>query len=310
MKKIRVGARGQKILFEWCKMPMTREAFAKALARQTVGVLHDQDTYRSLGSVARAATPRLDAQRSLTNQPTKLADARQTGPTRNGGTKGADEWTSNVTMDPNVWGPPLWSLLFLLCQHPRADDTPKILKLLELLTQIMPCSHCRRSYILYRQTNDPRKYVSNSNNKDPCRRWLWAIHDMVNQKLGKICISYDKLVIKQNVYTRFIDDFMVADVFCFLALAASDEWLHPTKNIRPEEAERKKRVAAFITLSLQLLRDKRMNRGVWKAFASTTWTSDNLFATLLRAKNVLLESHELELQTWDSFTLQYSQCIV
>ena len=49
--------------------------------------------------------------------------------------------------------------------------------------------------------------------------WLWTIHDMVNQKLGKICISYDRLEKRHNSVAFLTHDLLVFDVFVMISIS-------------------------------------------------------------------------------------------
>ena len=122
-----------------------------------------------------------------------------------------------VQLDPNVWGPPLWDLLFSLAFKSRAPAADWQV-LFGLLEKVIPCQQCRRSYSIY------RKQVQVSNVRDDipysAALWLWTIHDMVNQKLGKICISYDKLEKRHKATSMITHDFLIVDVFCMLALTS------------------------------------------------------------------------------------------
>lgn len=115
----------------------------------------------------------------------------------------------------------MWEFLFFLCYHcVQDDDIADIQHMFELLEYIMPCSHCRRSYSLYRRGLPPLS-LPTTNHGEECARWLWTVHDMVNQKLGKICISYEKLKRKHACYSEVITDFAIVDILCMLRLASS-----------------------------------------------------------------------------------------
>lgn len=117
-----------------------------------------------------------------------------------------------IHMDPNVWGPALWDLLFFICL--RNPDKPKqMARIFTLLETILPCRDCRRSYVAY------KNQFPFSEAADPAM-WLWTIHDMVNQKLGKICISFEKLKRRYDVFSVTTHDLIVLDVYCIVAFAS------------------------------------------------------------------------------------------
>lgn len=117
--------------------------------------------------------------------------------------------------DPNVWGPPLWDLLFTFAYHIPPDAKRLIFReLFRDLERVLPCQHCRRSYAMYRQQVAPLTSL-----KDPALKpaaWLWTIHDMVNQNLGKIGISYEKLESRHAVFTCLTSPLSAVDLFCIM----------------------------------------------------------------------------------------------
>lgn len=126
---------------------------------------------------------------------------------------------SGKNADPNVWGPPLWDLLFTLSYKLPANMKEKIFSdLFRQLEYVLPCQHCRRSYIMYRK----QVKVTKQNLENP-GEWLWVIHDMVNQNLGKICINYDKLSEKHEIFTCLTHPLNVTDLFCVMSPVIKDE---------------------------------------------------------------------------------------
>ena len=120
-----------------------------------------------------------------------------------------------LQMDPNVWGPPLWDLLFVIAFKSKLDSTD-MQHLFSLLEKVIPCQHCRRSYTLYRTQVKPTTVIRNDVSESAAM-WLWTIHDMVNQKLGKICISYEKLAKRHRSFAVLSNDFVIIDLLCMIA---------------------------------------------------------------------------------------------
>lgn len=133
--------------------------------------------------------------------------------------KGMTETDGAQQMDPNVWGPPLWDTLFTLCFRCPSSALPDLLTLFSLLDKTIPCQHCRRSYAMYRKQVRPTTTIVQKDVPDAAAMWLWTIHDMVNQKLGKICISFDKLKQRHNAMTTLTNDLTVVDLFCIIGFA-------------------------------------------------------------------------------------------
>ena len=70
--------------------------------------------------------------------------------------------------------------------------------------------------------------------------WLWVIHDMVNQKLGKICISYEKLKTRHDVVKHLVSDFVVMDIMILLLIGSN-------ANIKPKTTD-------FMRIIMRLLK--------------------------------------------------------
>jgi hypothetical protein len=95
-------------------------------------------------------------------------------------------------MDPLIWGPPVWtwltSMAFRCYDESNRQD---VLCILTSLSECLPCPHCRVSYASYCERIVPTVVIDG--NQDSALKWVWTIHDMVNQKLGKPCLAYSKL---------------------------------------------------------------------------------------------------------------------
>lgn len=126
--------------------------------------------------------------------------------------------TDVMQMDPNVWGPPLWDTLFTLCFKCPPSTLSDVLTLFSLLEKVIPCQHCRRSYTMYRKQVRPSTTIK-SEVPHSAAMWLWTIHDMVNQKLGKICINFDKLLQRHGAMTMLTNDMTVIDLYCIMAFS-------------------------------------------------------------------------------------------
>lgn len=78
-------------------------------------------------------------------------------------------------MDTRYWGPSGWRLLHLISFN--AKVTPAICEFFDMLPYVLPCKYCRKSLSEY-MTADP--VVCNKKNLP---KWLWRIHNDVNDKL-------------------------------------------------------------------------------------------------------------------------------
>lgn len=84
-------------------------------------------------------------------------------------------------MDPLLWGPPMWSVLFHLAQ---TGDGASLKEVVSTLQHLLPCSHCRASFQHFCRKNPPSVCLS-----DPVL-YVWTLKDSVNQKLKRYCIPY------------------------------------------------------------------------------------------------------------------------
>lgn len=129
---------------------------------------------------------------------------------------------TEVSIDPNVWGPMLWDTLFYILFNTNIHVfATELVQLLNALEVMLPCSHCRRHYAVYKkQVPVPSNVKAGA--QDSLARWLWIIHDMVNQNLGKICISYEKVVKKHTSCTCIISDFNIFDIVVFVWMVSKN----------------------------------------------------------------------------------------
>ena len=98
-------------------------------------------------------------------------------------------------MDPQIWGPVLWTILEYTAARARsAYYRPLFLEFLYTLKHIIPCEKCRNSYNILTRFLPPEDFASNE------IRWVWFLHDTINDKLGKKKYPFDKLL--ANLPTR------------------------------------------------------------------------------------------------------------
>lgn len=129
---------------------------------------------------------------------------------------------TDISIDPNVWGPSLWDALFYICFNVDVSKHYKnIQTLFHLLEVMLPCSHCRRHYSIYKKQVPPVSNIK-KDERYSSAMWLWIIHDMVNQNLGKICISYEKLEKKHKSLTCIVSDFTIFDIVVFMWMSSKN----------------------------------------------------------------------------------------
>jgi len=81
-------------------------------------------------------------------------------------------------MDTRYWGPSGWKLLHAITFSYKESLKSKYDEFFYTIAFLLPCKFCRKSYSEY-ITDDPIDVSS----KDNFTKWLWRIHNKVNEKL-------------------------------------------------------------------------------------------------------------------------------
>tara|TARA_B100001778_G_scaffold202950_1_gene167633 strand:- start:68 stop:673 length:606 start_codon:yes stop_codon:yes gene_type:complete len=195
------------------------------------------------------------------------------------------------SIDPNVWGPTFWDLLFYIAiNYDNVTQHDNIMQLFSLLESVLPCSDCRRHYSLFKQQIPPIQKIKK---KDPSAAsvWLWVIHDMVNQNIGKICISYEKLLKKHKSLSCIISDLSIFDSFMFM-------WFSNSKK------EKAKTAIELIILLLDSIHEFKVCKVVKNSITSD-WELDKI----INCKNEILIFMNFKKQTKDEFIKQYTSSL-
>lgn len=106
-------------------------------------------------------------------------------------TNGGPCTTSDTSVDPTFWGPGTWRLIHSVAQAYPATPTPqdklKAAKFYFSLASVLPCATCRNDFerIMKSPTSPLRLTKAHLASKDALYAWTVAVHDAVNQKLGK-----------------------------------------------------------------------------------------------------------------------------
>ena len=127
------------------------------------------------------------------------------------------------SMDPNIWGPCIWSILFYISVNiDLKENMQALLKLYSDIQRLLPCSHCRRHYSTYVLQIPPTKNIKTSNPTSAVE-WLWTIHDMVNQNLGKYCVDYEKVIRRTKFMTCTVSDSDITDMIILVWYAGKNK---------------------------------------------------------------------------------------
>jgi hypothetical protein len=115
-------------------------------------------------------------------------------------------------MDTRFWGPPAWVLLHTLAYHYKPELKSEYKIFFNNLKHVLPCIYCRVSFTEYTEALPIDNYL---NSKEDIFKWLYEIHNMVNDKLriqGLIHWENPSLAEIINRYKSFeIDNCQVRD---------------------------------------------------------------------------------------------------
>jgi len=83
-------------------------------------------------------------------------------------------------MDTRFWGPSGWRLLHLITFTYEPSQAEKVGKFFETLPYVLPCKFCRCSLTEYMDEDPVHEALSS---RKALTKWLWRIHNKVNDKL-------------------------------------------------------------------------------------------------------------------------------
>jgi hypothetical protein len=94
-------------------------------------------------------------------------------------------------MDTRFWGPSGWYLLHLIATdldsdpHHTSARRKKMEQWFSLLPFVLPCRYCRESLHEYYTKHPVPSYKTSENNSVSYEKWMYVIHNCVNDKLRK-----------------------------------------------------------------------------------------------------------------------------
>ena len=95
---------------------------------------------------------------------------------------------SNNGLITKIWGPGLWvglhSITFGYPQKPTKDDKKNFREFFILVGEVLPCKYCRESYRNFITTGSTKLTDSSMENRETLTKWLYCLHEAVNNKLG------------------------------------------------------------------------------------------------------------------------------
>lgn len=87
-------------------------------------------------------------------------------------------------MNTVFWGPDGWKLLHYIAYQysdkPTKKETNQYLAFYKILPKILPCKYCRSSLLDFYREIPIELYI---NNKEQLTKWIYLIHNKVNEKL-------------------------------------------------------------------------------------------------------------------------------
>jgi len=100
-------------------------------------------------------------------------------------------------MNSKIFGPCAWTVLQLMTFVRSRKNTQvqltesereNVSVVVYSMAMILPCKYCRESYRRYIQCIDVRSWIQNNDflHTDSLNYWFYLIHNLVNQKLGKV----------------------------------------------------------------------------------------------------------------------------
>ncbi len=104
----------------------------------------------------------------------------------------------------DVWGPIAWSILHSTAERVgrgvfplyQPDERRTWISLFKSIGKMIPCPVCKEHYLAYSKENDPEptlKTISYGDMREYIRRWIWDLHNWVNQSHSKPEFPYDSL---------------------------------------------------------------------------------------------------------------------
>ena len=103
----------------------------------------------------------------------------------------------------SIWGPALWLILHSACERIGAQSMKKLpqeesriwLGLLQRLRYSLPCPQCKKHYNAFFSSN-PITVIT----QDTIRRWLFHLHNQVNQRLEKPAFVQESLTQYEAIF--------------------------------------------------------------------------------------------------------------
>ena len=112
---------------------------------------------------------------------------------------------NNSGITPKIWGPHAWvflhSMTFNYPEIPNDKEKEYYKTYFETLALTLPCEECRQSYSKFIKEGETQLTDDVLKNRSSLTKWLYCIHEAVNEKLGvDYGVSYDDIVKKYESF--------------------------------------------------------------------------------------------------------------
>lgn len=116
----------------------------------------------------------------------------------------------NMGMITKIWGPAAWIFLHTVTFgypiNPSDEQKENYKKFFELIGDILPCSHCRKSYKEFIKMKESELNDGAMENRETFTKWFYNIHQKVNEKLDvDYGIMYEDMVKKYESFRAKCD---------------------------------------------------------------------------------------------------------
>ena len=104
-----------------------------------------------------------------------------------------------------IWGPHFWKTMHFISfsypNNPTIEDKKYYKQFFESLCHVLPCSYCRVSCEYFISTEPTKLTDEVLTNRETITKWLYLLHERVNQKLGvEYNVTYDEVVDKYESF--------------------------------------------------------------------------------------------------------------
>ena len=110
-----------------------------------------------------------------------------------------------VNVKSRLWGPHLWKSLHAMSLGYPETPSPHCKKhyqeFFHSLQYVLPCTSCRRHYARLIKSPTSRLGMRQLRNRESLMRWLVKIHNAVNRRKNKKCMSFKQV---QQLYNSWV----------------------------------------------------------------------------------------------------------